>query len=503
MVQPVPVKAAQYVRMSTDKQVYSTANQKTAIASYALLNGFELVRTYADEGRSGLHLKGRHALQEMLRDVLSGDAGFQAVLVYDVSRWGRFQDADESAHYEFICRSAGVAVHYCAELFVNDGSLASTIMKNLRRAMAGEFSRDLSDKVWAAQCRLAAQGHKMGGTAPYGMRRLLLDEHGVAKGVLKPGEVKNLRSDRVTLIPGPAEEIAAVRRIFRLSGERGLTDNRIAELLNRSSVPTDSGKPWTRFTVKRVLTCEAYLGHNVYNRTTSKLGKRKATNKPSQWVRCENVFEPIIGPRAFEKVRAARLSNRRIYSDEELLRRLRLLLDRDGKISALSIQQSKLTPSLGTYRKRFGSLDQIYARVGFSADQFTTVSLGRGQAHHAVALLNEATTAIAGAGGNVREAPARRVLVVDEQVNLGVTVARYVRSPQANFWRVMLHRAGDIDFLLVGLMDRANSTIASYYLLPRSRFPKCGKTCIVDGGNRLDGYRLEGLADLYDAIAVR
>ena len=61
----------------------------------------------------GIH--GRDALQELLRTVNSGTADFATILVYDVSRWGRFQDADESAYYEYVCRQAGVLVHYCAE----------------------------------------------------------------------------------------------------------------------------------------------------------------------------------------------------------------------------------------------------------------------------------------------------------------------------------------------------------------------------------------------------
>ena len=184
VITSAPVRAAQYVRMSTEKQIYSTDNQMAAIASYALTNGFQIVQTYADEGRSGLQLKGRAALQALLRDVLSGEQGYQAILVFDVSRWGRFQDTDESAHYEFVCRSAGVPVHYCAELFENDGSLASTIIKNLKRAMAGEYSRELSAKVWAAQARLAAEGYKVGGTAGYGLRRLLIDRDGHVVGRL-------------------------------------------------------------------------------------------------------------------------------------------------------------------------------------------------------------------------------------------------------------------------------------------------------------------------------
>jgi DNA invertase Pin-like site-specific DNA recombinase len=126
--------------MSTDHQRYSTENQADAILQYAERRGLEVIRTYADEGKSGLRLDGRDALQRLIRDVQSGDADFSTILVYDVSRWGRFQDADESAYYEYICRRSGIAVQYCAEQFENDGSPVSTIVKGVKRAMAGEYS---------------------------------------------------------------------------------------------------------------------------------------------------------------------------------------------------------------------------------------------------------------------------------------------------------------------------------------------------------------------------
>lgn len=90
------VRAAQYVRMSTEHQQYSTENQAAAIRAYAAQRGFEIVHTYADEGKSGLTLEGRDALRCLLDDVKNGRADFSAILVYDVSRWGRFQNADES-----------------------------------------------------------------------------------------------------------------------------------------------------------------------------------------------------------------------------------------------------------------------------------------------------------------------------------------------------------------------------------------------------------------------
>ena len=93
------VRAAEYVRMSTEHQQYSTHNQADKIREYAKRRDLEIVRTYADEGKSGLSLEGRASLQQLIGDVESGRADFSLVLVYDVSRWGRFQDADESAYY--------------------------------------------------------------------------------------------------------------------------------------------------------------------------------------------------------------------------------------------------------------------------------------------------------------------------------------------------------------------------------------------------------------------
>jgi DNA invertase Pin-like site-specific DNA recombinase len=165
--------AAQYVRMSTDYQRYSIENQAAVIATYGRLHGLSIVKTYRDAGESGLRLKNRAGLIQLLDDVQSGRANFRHILVYDVSRWGRFQDADESAHYEFICKKAGVKVAYCAEQFDNDGTMISSILKNLKRVMAAEFSRELSAKVHAGQLRLASLGFRVGAPLGYGLRREL------------------------------------------------------------------------------------------------------------------------------------------------------------------------------------------------------------------------------------------------------------------------------------------------------------------------------------------
>src|SRR5260370_19024937 len=166
-------------------------------------------------GRSGVRLDGRDDLQRMIRDVKSGQTDFDVVLVYDVSRWGRFQDADERAYYEFMCKDAGMRGLWWAEQFESDGSLVSAILKNIKRVMAGEYSRELSEKVSVGQSRLAALGFWQGGPAGYGIRRQLIDQNGKSKGKLEFGERKSLQTDRIILVPVPQSEQKIIRRIFK------------------------------------------------------------------------------------------------------------------------------------------------------------------------------------------------------------------------------------------------------------------------------------------------
>ncbi|MFZ2300925.1 MAG: recombinase family protein, partial [Gallionella sp.] len=278
-------RAAEYVRMSTEHQQYSTENQADKIREYAARRGIEIVKTYADAGKSGLSIEGRASLQQLIKDVETGVADFQIILVYDVSRWGRFQDADESAYYEYICRRAGIQVTYCAEQFENDGSPVSTIVKGVKRAMAGEYSRELSAKVFAGQCRLIELGYRQGGPAGYGLRRVLLDQHGSIKSELTRGEHKSLQTDRVILMPGPEEEVRIVNLIYRWFIDEGLVETAIAIRLNDMKVRTDLDREWTRATVHELLTNEKYIGNNIFNRTSFKLKKVRVENTPDMWIK--------------------------------------------------------------------------------------------------------------------------------------------------------------------------------------------------------------------------
>lgn len=222
------IPAAMYIRMSTEHQKYSPENQAAAIREYAERNDYEIIKTYTDGGKSGLNIAGRAALQQMLKDVQSHQAEYKAILVLDVTRWGRFQDADESAYYEYICKRAGTPVKYCNEQFDNDGSPVATIVKGVKRTMAAEYSRELSCKVFAGKCRLINLGYRQGGFAGFGLRRMLVNEHGEHKGILVAGEHKSIATDRVILVPGPEEEQKIIRWMYKnvYRGTENRTGNR-------------------------------------------------------------------------------------------------------------------------------------------------------------------------------------------------------------------------------------------------------------------------------------
>jgi hypothetical protein len=97
-------------------------------------------------------------------------------------------------------------VCYCAEEFDNDGSVIASIVKNLKRVMAAEYSTELSVKVHAGACRGASMGFKQGGAVGYGLQRELVDEERHSRGVLSKGQRKHLTTDRILLRPGTAQE---------------------------------------------------------------------------------------------------------------------------------------------------------------------------------------------------------------------------------------------------------------------------------------------------------
>ncbi len=492
-------RAAQYVRMSTEHQQYSTENQGDKIREYAARRGIEIVRTYADEGKSGLRIDGRQALQRLIRDVESGDADFSVILVYDVSRWGRFQDADESAYYEYICKRAGIQVAYCAEQFENDGSPVSTIVKGVKRAMAGEYSRELSAKVFAGQCRLIELGFRQGGPAGFGLRRVLIDQSGSVKGELARGEHKSLQTDRVILMPGPDAEIATVNQIYRWFVDDSLLEHEIADRLNRQGVRTDLGRDWTRATVREVLSNEKYIGNNIYNRRSFKLKKLRVVNRPEMWIRKDGAFDAIVPPELFYTAQGILRARAHRYTDDELIEKLRRLFQQHGYLSGLIIDEAEGMPSSAAYAHRFGSLLRAYQSVGFTPDrdyQYLEVNQFLRRLHPEIVADTELQ--IAALGGSVLRDPATDLLTVNREFTASLVLARcQLLDNGRRRWKVRFDTSLTPDITVAVRLNDANDDALDYYLLPRLDFGQPRIHLADHNGFEFDSYRFDTLDYLY------
>lgn len=501
---PESVPAAAYVRMSTEHQQYSTANQLDRIKEFAAKRGMYILRTYADEGRSGLNVKGRESLQRMIDEVMSGHADFKAILAYDISRWGRFQDADESGYYEYICKRAGIAVHYCAEQFENDGSPTSNIIKSVKRSMAGEYSRELSTKVFQGACRLVQLGFRQGGAAGFGLRRMLIDEARRPKQVLTFGEHKSLQTDRVVLVPGPANERAIVVSIYESFVEKGKSEREIAEWLNSSGVRTDFGRLWSRGTVHEVLTNEKYLGHNVYHRTSFKLKRKHVSNPRNMWVRAENVFPSIVPTELFWRAQGIIEARSRRFSDEELLLKLRGLLQHHGRISGILIDEHDDMPSSSAYRHRFGSLVKAYQLIGYCPEiDYAYIEINRLLRKQHPELVRQVVTGLENIGASVTTEPETDVLRINEEYRAAVVLSRcIVTEANAKRWCVRFEHGNHVDITIAARMNSNHTSIRDYYLLPAIDVMTPKLRLAEENGVFLDAYRFDDLNSFF-ALAER
>jgi len=495
---PTPtIRAAAYVRMSTEHQQYSTSNQMDTNTEYAVRKGMVIGPIYSDEGKSGLNIKGRDALERMIQDVESGKADFTAILVYDVSRWGRFQDADESAYYEYICRRAGISVHYCAEQFDNDGSPLSTIVKSVKRTMAGEYSRELSSKVFQGACRLIHLGYKQGGAAGYGLRRMLVDQAGGHKGLLKIGEQKSIQTDRVILVPGPAEELEIVRWMYQQFVEEGDCEAKIAAAANEKGISTDFGRPWTRGTVHEVLTNEKYIGNNVYHRTSFKLKKKHVQNPRDKWVRAEGAFAGIIPQDLFFKAQGIILARSRKLSDDEMLGRLRDVLQRHGRISGILIDEQEDTPSSSAFRSRFGSLVTAYRLIGYDPEiDYSFMEINRRLRKQHPEIVAQTVESLRQIGADVSEAGTVGLLRVNNELNVSLVLCRHQETASGySRWVIRLDEGLRPDITIAVRMTATNDGVRDYYILPGIDMTWEKLRIAEENGIYLDAYRADTLDD--------
>ena len=288
------VRAAIYLRRSTNAelQAESLEIQEEVLRKYASDKGFLIMKEYR-ESASGRDAEGREQFLRLIDDVTSGAADYEAILVRDVSRWGRFDNIDESAYYEFLCFRHGVEVVYVEESFARDAGPYAALQKSMKRVMAADFSREKSRIVTHGKRRAAAQGFRAGAPPPFGMKRILVTPDGGFVQDLPPKAHKLMSCYKTKLAPANNRGTTVVQTIFKMFVEDRARVSKIAAWLNETGEPRPaSGAKWYPATVLMVLTNEAYAG-------VASLWTHGEKGEDERLIRVEGAYDAVISLEQF------------------------------------------------------------------------------------------------------------------------------------------------------------------------------------------------------------
>ncbi|MCC2673751.1 MAG: hypothetical protein K0Q43_5190 [Ramlibacter sp.] len=302
-------------------------------------------------------------MRRLLSDVTSFDRPYSVVLVYDVSRWGRFQDIDASAYYEYHCRLNGVDVRYVQEPFELMNSPVGAMFKSLKRTMAAEHSRELTVKTTAGQTAAVSRGFQLGTSPCMGISRIAVSKTDGAERKLGPFDHKAARSEHLRWEQGPANEVANAQRIFDLYASTELSVVDVARVACSEGIRARSGKPVTEWMLYRMLRCEAFVGDFVWGREENK--KRRAPTD-IRIRRSSGFMPPIVSRAVFDAVQRKLVSREHLRLDKEVaLENLRTALTRNPRLMPSALRASGCA-CRDTYRKLFGSLEAAWNAAGFN-----------------------------------------------------------------------------------------------------------------------------------------
>lgn len=500
------VRAAAYMRMSTSEQVNSLENQLSFINDYALANNMTIVKEYKDAGKSGLTFNDRPGMQQLLSDVLNHLANFEVILVYDMSRWSRAQNTKESTFNQYQCEKNGVRLVCCignGPKYDNyEDNLGAEVGELFDRHAAAHFSKNLSLRVFRGQCYLINQGFRQGGPAGFGLRRKLVDEKGTEKFILKRGEWKSIQTDRVILSPGPIEEIQIVNQIYKWFIEENKTEHEIAHLLNTQGVKTDLDRPWTRGTVHQILINEKYIGHNVFNRSSSKLKTRRKWNPREQWIRKEYAFTAIVPLEMFHQAQQIIHKRSKKLTKEEMLKLLKELFLSKGTLSGLIIDEQENFPSSASYRTNFGSLLKAYTLIGFKPKtDYAYIEINKylRTIHEEFFFKIIKEMELNGADIKVLN---NQLILVNSSLTISLIISRCIKKTiYSKQWMLRFDTGLNPDITVAIRMQPNNINILDYYIFPHFSFRS--EILKISSYNQfdLDIYQFKDLNFLYKLVA--
>lgn len=224
-----------YVRVSTAEQVegFGLLVQRNAIGAYCKMNGYRLVRSFADEGLSGSNgLDTRQGLAELLAMVESG--AVSGLVVYRLDRLARDLVLQETLLARM--RKAGVEVLSVSEPDIDSDDATRVLVRQVLGAI-GQYERALiRSRMMAGKAAKIARGGYAGGQPRFG----------------KAAQDKALVDD--------PDELETVRLIRIWNGE-GCSTREIVQRLEEAGRRPKRGERWYPMTVRRIAEREGLSFH--------------------------------------------------------------------------------------------------------------------------------------------------------------------------------------------------------------------------------------------------
>lgn len=261
--------AVVYARYSSHKQgEQSVEGQLAAAKAYAEARGYTIIHEYVDRAMTGRN-DNRDEFQQMLSDCAKKQ--FTVIIVWKVDRFGR--NREEITFNKYRCKKNGVRVEYVAEN-MGEGP-ESVILESVLEGMAEYYSLQLSQNIRRGNRENAKKCLFTGGRVPLGYK---------------------LDKDHAFVIDPDTAPL--VRRIYAMYVE-GKTITEIIAQLNAEGLHTGQGNPYTKNSLRTVLTNEKYIGVYVFKPGT-----------PDE-IRTENGVPAIVDKDTFYKVQKLLSINQR------------------------------------------------------------------------------------------------------------------------------------------------------------------------------------------------
>ena len=280
-------KAVTYCRVSSDEQALkdlSIPAQRKALRRWIDDKGdIEVLETFVDEGESAYApADKRPGFCRMIAFCRKHQVDH--ILVHKLDRFSR--NREESILFKSLLRKHGVQVKSVTENY-DPETPQGFLYEGMIEVINQFYSMNLATETMKGMRENAERGYHNGGRVPYGYRlEKVTGDHG---------------REHSKLVPGPDDEVATVREIFRLAVEENRGARGISRILNERGVPGPLGPHWNQSSVGHILNNRTYVGDSVWNKRSLKNRSRKPKE---DWIVVENTHEPLIDRELFERRKA-------------------------------------------------------------------------------------------------------------------------------------------------------------------------------------------------------